>query len=603
MHIAVQHGVDKINSFQADSLLSEEIDLELNKSIMRFVNLKYGKNNMYGQGFEESQKRIDDLRSLVVSYEELVYFKERRILKFRNSSSFSTNSSFLYVDKFEIPSDYLYHISSYCNSFVSSTCKKDVKFELEQLSGEKILVRIKLDALRVTAPGGASLGWVPTINLTHGATPVAGLDEIDFSDTSTIENIGTSFSMPIWEATNSEDFAGTVQDVTSGGDGGVINWSGTPEVGVSATGYPLGPPGTNYWYVIPSMVGVANHVYESLIPDPSGTYTNQIIDSVITNPIDGVDSYYEQYLELNAPGTFFFVIDTNVFNYVVLQEDANVITQALTDVEYSVNVTTSTVDANTNGYTSANTFSTIAIIQYEVSLSLSGTHHNQYIGTRDPNIPYGYPGGVISDPITTEVSTDVVFSNITDLSAYPGIGEANNLVVDSPVNRLSYPFSYEYLLDAGLKRVLSDESVNPDILNSEYWDGIHSIGMRFAGVSSPIKYIQHDDILTMLKDPFNKPDMDTILGLFDTNSINVYTLIEGTKASPLTDVNYVDVLPYSIKLTYLKKPKQVSLGFNHSSDLPQHTHEEIVAMTVSGILEGISDPRYKSQLNEASKHE
>ena len=33
MHLAIQQGVDKINSFQADSLLPEEIDLEINKAI------------------------------------------------------------------------------------------------------------------------------------------------------------------------------------------------------------------------------------------------------------------------------------------------------------------------------------------------------------------------------------------------------------------------------------------------------------------------------------------------------------------------------------------------------------------------------------------
>lgn len=69
MHLAVQQGVDKINSFQADTLLSEEIDLELNKAIDKFINLKYGKNNLYNKGFEESQKRIDDLKELVVTAE------------------------------------------------------------------------------------------------------------------------------------------------------------------------------------------------------------------------------------------------------------------------------------------------------------------------------------------------------------------------------------------------------------------------------------------------------------------------------------------------------------------------------------------------------
>ena len=42
MHIAIQQGVDKINSLQADMLLPEEIDIELNKSMSRFLNTKYG---------------------------------------------------------------------------------------------------------------------------------------------------------------------------------------------------------------------------------------------------------------------------------------------------------------------------------------------------------------------------------------------------------------------------------------------------------------------------------------------------------------------------------------------------------------------------------
>ena len=77
MHLAIQQGVDKINSLQADMLLSEEIDIELNKSLMRFINTKYGKNNKYQKGFEESQKRIDDLRTLVTEYEDPVTFKEQ----------------------------------------------------------------------------------------------------------------------------------------------------------------------------------------------------------------------------------------------------------------------------------------------------------------------------------------------------------------------------------------------------------------------------------------------------------------------------------------------------------------------------------------------
>ena len=67
MHIAVQQGVDKINSQHSDLLLPEEIDLELNKNIQRFINQRFNsKSNRYQVGFEESQKRIDDIRTLIV---------------------------------------------------------------------------------------------------------------------------------------------------------------------------------------------------------------------------------------------------------------------------------------------------------------------------------------------------------------------------------------------------------------------------------------------------------------------------------------------------------------------------------------------------------
>jgi hypothetical protein len=43
------------------------------------------------------------------------------------------------------------------------------------------------------------------------------------------------------------------------------------------------------------------------------------------------------------------------------------------------------------------------------------------------------------------------------------------------------------------------------------------------------------------------------------------------------------------------------LGVN--CELPEHTHQEIVAMTVASILEAISDPRYQSASVEVTKNE
>jgi hypothetical protein len=116
MHLAIQQGVDKINSLQADMLLREEIDIELNKSQIRFINTKYGKNNKYREGFEQSQKRIDDLRTLVREHEAPVTFKEQY-------------SSEYWIDTFTLPSDYMYLVNQ--RSHVWTNNCKAVGWNLE----------------------------------------------------------------------------------------------------------------------------------------------------------------------------------------------------------------------------------------------------------------------------------------------------------------------------------------------------------------------------------------------------------------------------------------------------------------------------------------
>jgi len=98
MHLAIQQGVDKINSLQADMLLPQEIDIELNKTQDRFINTRYGKNNKYGTGFEESQKRIDDLRSLLREAFLATTFKEQLSKKH-------------WVDTVAFPIDYMYYVN------------------------------------------------------------------------------------------------------------------------------------------------------------------------------------------------------------------------------------------------------------------------------------------------------------------------------------------------------------------------------------------------------------------------------------------------------------------------------------------------------------
>jgi hypothetical protein len=65
MHTAFSLLLDKVNSLQYPNFLPEEIDFFLNQAIRKFVRTRYSGMNPKREGFEQSQKRIDDLRTLV----------------------------------------------------------------------------------------------------------------------------------------------------------------------------------------------------------------------------------------------------------------------------------------------------------------------------------------------------------------------------------------------------------------------------------------------------------------------------------------------------------------------------------------------------------
>jgi hypothetical protein len=65
MHKAFRLELDKSQSLDYPDFLPEEIDFWLNKAIRAFVKTRYSGSNVKRESFEESQKRIDDLRTLI----------------------------------------------------------------------------------------------------------------------------------------------------------------------------------------------------------------------------------------------------------------------------------------------------------------------------------------------------------------------------------------------------------------------------------------------------------------------------------------------------------------------------------------------------------
>lgn len=68
MHTAVKEELDKTSALELPAFEPEEIDAWLNRAIRKFVKTRYSGINSKGQSFEQTQKRIDDLRTLIGFY-------------------------------------------------------------------------------------------------------------------------------------------------------------------------------------------------------------------------------------------------------------------------------------------------------------------------------------------------------------------------------------------------------------------------------------------------------------------------------------------------------------------------------------------------------
>ena len=498
MHIAIRQGVDKINSLQADSLLSEEIDIELNKNMRRFINLKYGRNNIHRKGFEESQKRIDDLSTLINEYRGFTKFGDREMLSYYSTPY---GNKYLFREIFDLPYNYMHHIESSCNALRSQR-HSNVSYRLEFYNDvdyqtneefEENSKYIVIPWSTLTSSNGDYVSGA--IKLTAGLQlgPGANLSQITGAEEDS-DNWGTggpNIETTIWEATDSN----ILLNLDSGG--AIINLD--------------------------------------------GTYKEYIINHILTNHIDDVIIRWEKSNNVFFKDSFIVILkpDSDLYSWVRTQGEANQIVNTLEAV------------AATAGYAEDGTYVASNAVYTEptdflTKLKLCGLYiDNSY----------------------EQVYDDV---NIQEIDTIDIVGFKRKFT--SPTNTLSRT------ADSG-----------------NYWSLVQGIGQNFEGPNLPITYIQHDDLHGLIKDPFNRPGRNSIFGVFTHKAIELYSLADSSTSAYL--------IPDSVKIKYLRTPLPMSLSNNISCELPQHTHEEIVAMTVSSILEGFSDPRYRTQVAELNKQE
>ena len=114
MHLDFKMKVDKIDSQQFVGLNIPQIDWLLNEAQEIFIKTRLGLNNIYQKGFEESQKRIEDLRPLVVK---------------NNAIALNTLDSISYTA--DLPSNYLYYLRATVKG-KKDKCEDDLKVIIQQ---------------------------------------------------------------------------------------------------------------------------------------------------------------------------------------------------------------------------------------------------------------------------------------------------------------------------------------------------------------------------------------------------------------------------------------------------------------------------------------
>ena len=94
MHDRVRFLLDRVSSYQADTLLVNEVDMALNIAQEDYVKQRYNRANKYGKGFEENQKRIDDLNNLIITEEPRLRFA---------TEIWPDPNTTIFVDNFSLP--------------------------------------------------------------------------------------------------------------------------------------------------------------------------------------------------------------------------------------------------------------------------------------------------------------------------------------------------------------------------------------------------------------------------------------------------------------------------------------------------------------------
>jgi hypothetical protein len=105
MHTAVKLGLDKTEGLAYAAFEPEELDFWINEAIDRYIKTRYSGINSKRESFEQSQKRVDDLRSIVK--EVVLIPTESSATETTGGYTISFKPNSWHIDELNLPADYM----------------------------------------------------------------------------------------------------------------------------------------------------------------------------------------------------------------------------------------------------------------------------------------------------------------------------------------------------------------------------------------------------------------------------------------------------------------------------------------------------------------
>lgn len=158
-HTEFKFRCDKLDALNYPNFLPEEIDLILNNAYQRYIKQRYGINNVKRSSFEETQKRTEDLKNLVLT-------TNISAQPYDATNNISTNSRF-----FLLPADHWFTIQERitlidtCGNTVNAEVRPIQHLEFDKVVNDAFKRPDNTKVLRLMDNGKVELTFAPNTSI------------------------------------------------------------------------------------------------------------------------------------------------------------------------------------------------------------------------------------------------------------------------------------------------------------------------------------------------------------------------------------------------------------------------------------------------------